>query len=122
MSAQGQQAAPLQAGDLGPLMELIPEGYPESLQEIAFFIFEGLVSQAPDHNREQLADFAVHATEKLVKEYGEMNLYISKKSLFDMRQKYDGIRRDFRGNNYDELAKKYSVTPARIRQIVNGTR
>lgn len=118
MSAQGQQAAPLQTGDLGPLMALIPEGYHDTLKEIAFFIFEELVSQAPDENHERLAGFALNSAEKLSQEYGGSQLYIPNQKVSDMRRKYAAIRRDFRGNNYFELSKKHDVSESRIRQIV----
>jgi len=65
---QNKRATVLQAGDLVPFMALIPVGYPDILQEIALAIFESLVSQEPDYNREQLAASSVNAADKISRE------------------------------------------------------
>lgn len=56
----------------------------------------------------------------LVKEYGGTSVYVFKEDSITKNIRDEKIKKEFNGENYLYLAKKYNLTEQRIRAILNG--
>lgn len=97
-----------------------PVGYPELLEQIGQAIFRKLISF---HLEQQLAQtWAFHLTEAIRTEVGGVQQYIPRGTAYELSLRDKQIWRDFRGNNFHELAHKYKLTEMQVRNIVKRAR
>jgi Mor family transcriptional regulator len=100
------------------------QDYPELIREIATEIFVHLVeSEDTRHLGEAVsARIAFTAGERIRQEFGGTNWYIGKGVQYTCSARDREIFERDRGNNIDELARAYDLTPMRIRQILKRCR
>lgn len=115
----------LTTADTEPLTKLLDAAYPERLREIALSLFAALLDhpQLVDAvGRPLLAELAIMQTERLSSDFGGHNLYMHKGVAYRLTPRNRQMCAEFRGDNYDELADRYGLTPMRVRQIVDTWR
>lgn len=109
---------------LQPLHALLDSAYPESLRTIAEWLFVQLVEDEetePDAERlARLAFLALRQTERLSREAGGCNVYLSRGMRYRESVRDRKMYAQFNGRNYVELAKAYYLTPTRVRQIMDA--
>jgi hypothetical protein len=64
------------------------------------------------------AAIGTEATKSLIKEFGGDTLYLPKKGTLLRKARNRRILKEFSGDNYKELSKKYKLTIYHIRQII----
>lgn len=77
------------------------------------------LDQLSGDQRELAEIVGLEAYRKLVTNYGGCQIYISKLEMTLKKFRNDEIRRNFNGENYRELAKKYNLSAIMIRRIVS---
>lgn len=112
---------------LAPLHALLDPAYPENLRMVAEWLFVQLVEDEPVSEKPTgaarltaLALLALRQTERLSAEIGGMNFYLNKGVRYRASLRDREMFERFRGHNYDELARAYSLTPMRVRQIIGA--
>jgi len=98
---------------------ILDDAYPEVLADIARQIYTSL----REDPRVKLphpvaAEVALSVTEHVRKNIGGVSMYIPRGRAYEASQQDKLIYREFRGDNYHELARKYDLTEMRVRQIV----
>ena len=76
----------------------------------------------PEIYQELVHAVGMEVTLKLGREFGGMSLYLPKIETSLREWRDENIRREFTGANVRQLARKYRLTGARIRQILGGGR
>lgn len=94
------------------------ESTAENLSLIIAIAHEELVASGMDD--EKASDLAVKICDHIRKVCGGAHFYIPKGIALDAALKYNRIWEDFKGNNYEALAKKYDLTVQRIYQITSA--
>lgn len=113
--------------ELAPLHQQMDAAYPENLKQIASVLYAQLVEDAqvpdvamPEARKSELAFAALRLSNRLSAEVGGEALYIAKSVSYlaslrdrEMYKLYQG------GATVQHLAKKYSLSVMRVRQICN---
>lgn len=80
------------------------------------------VSYLPEIYRDVVDKVGIKAALALGEEFGGMSLYLPKIETALRRWRDRNIKVEFDGTNVVKLARKYKVTPSRIRQILDAQR
>lgn len=114
----------LELKQLLPLHALLDSAYPDTLRTIAEWLF---VQSVEDDEAEptperltRLAFLALRQTERLSREEGGRNFYLGRGMRYRESVRDRKMYEQFNGRNYDELARIYYLTPARVRQIMDA--
>ena len=114
----------LELKQLLPLHVLLDSAYPDTLRTIAEWLF---VQSVEDDETEptperltRLAFLALRQTERLSREEGGRNFYLGRGMRYRESVRDRKMYEQFNGRNYDELARIYYLTPARVRQIMDA--
>lgn len=67
---------------------------------------------------DQAKDLAEQLCSRFGEEYGGSDVYVPVGRFWRLRERYASIYRDFTGDNYRELAKKYHLTERWVQRIV----
>ncbi len=107
-----------------PLDELYV-GYSDSMVMIARTIYSELLNQhqksVDNPNRKQrLAKLTVAVMNRLSRELGGDSYYITKTNAMELTERNWAMFNEFNGRNYKELSKKYGMTNAHTRKIINA--
>ncbi len=78
------------------------------------------VSYLPEIYRDVVDKVGLEAALALGEEFGGMSLYLPKIETALRRWRDKNIRTEFDGTNVVKLARKYRITPSRIRQILGA--
>ena len=78
------------------------------------------VSYLPEIYRDVVDKVGLKAALALGEEFGGMSLYLPKIETALRRWRDKNIRTEFDGTNVVKLARKYRITPSRIRQILEA--
>ena len=109
--------------DMAVLEGLFPSGWPEVWGDFARVFYVGLLASkelaAP---RDALARAAIEQVHVLGYQMGGSQPYIPRGAFMEQSRNNELIRREFRGNNYGELATRYDLSVSRIRNIVRPAR
>ena len=109
--------------DMAVLEGLFPSGWPEVWGDFARVFYVGLLASkelaAP---RDALARAAIEQVHVLGYQMGGSQPYIPRGAFMEQSRNNELIRREFRGNNYGELATRYDLSVSRVRSIVNPSR
>ena len=111
------------AADMAVLEGLFPSDWPEVWGDFARVFYVGLLASkelaAP---RDALARAAIEQVHVLGYQMGGSQPYIPRGAFMEQSRNNELIRREFRGNNYGELATRYDLSVSRVRSIVNPSR
>lgn len=107
------------ATQMAVLDRLIPTIWPEVWRDFARVFFVGLVNaQEVKAPIESLARTALEQVLTLGFQLGGTQSYIPAGKHVFQKETAEAIRREFRGNNYGQLAAKYDLTESRVRGII----
>lgn len=106
------------------LDRLMPNKWPEVWADFARVFFVGLINAQSEVNAsvEALARVAIEQVRTLGHQLGGTQPYIPRGAVCAQRETAEAICRDFRGNNYGELAAKHDLTVSRVRNILRENR
>lgn len=106
------------------LDRLMPSIWPEVWADFARVFFVGLINAQSEVNAsvEALARVAIEQVRTLGHQLGGTQPYIPCGAVAARREIAEAICRDFRGNNYGELAAKHGLTESRVRNILRENR
>ena len=111
------------AADMAVLEGLFPSDWPEVWGDFARVFYVGLLASkelaAP---RDALARAAIEQVHVLGYQMGGSQPYIPRGAFMEQSRNNELIRREFRGNNYGELATRYDLSVSRVRSIVYPSR
>lgn len=93
-----------------------PEGYPELLEQMGQIIGAELLTLGLPLAIANAK--ALSITNAIRREVGGQQLYVSKGLEYDLSVRDEEIYSAFRGNNYDDLARRFNLTTVQIRNIV----
>lgn len=114
----------LELKQLQPIHALLDSAYPETLRTIAEWLFVQLVedeeTEPTPERLARLAFLALRQTERLSREEGGRNFYLGRGMRYRESVRDRKMYEQFNGRNYDQLARIYYLTPARVRQIVDA--
>ena len=96
------------AAEAAVLDAQLPAGLTEEMKDVAFCLFEAM------------ANVAVRQLQHLADKKGGKAIYLAKGLAVYLSARDLAMCAEFRGNNYDVLAKKYDLTEMRVRQIVSA--
>lgn len=110
------------AAQMAVLDRLLPSMWPDVWGDFARVFFVGLINaqdeiQAPV---ESLARIAIEQVRTLGYQLGGTQPYIPRGAIAAQQETAASIRRDFRGNNYGELAARHDLTESRVRKILSS--
>ena len=109
--------------DMAVLDGLMPPDWPEVWGDFCRVFYVGLLASkelaAP---REALARAAIEQAHVMGHQLGGSQPYIPRGSVMNQLRNNELIRREFRVNNYGELAARYDLSVSRIRGIVRPRR
>ena len=107
---------------LAPLHALLDPAYPPNLRGIAEILFAQITedSARPGEPPITPALLALRLTERLSSELGGQHLYIGKGVSFHATLRDREMYARYTGNNTAELARRYSISQMRVRQIVGA--
>ncbi|WP_186265046.1 Mor transcription activator family protein [Burkholderia gladioli] len=111
--------------DIEPLERLLDADYPERLREIAVNLYAELLERdelVASLGQVGLAELAIAQTERLSTNVGGHNFYMPKGVSFRLTPRNRQMCAEFRGNNYEDLARRYHLSVMRVRQIVDAWR
>lgn len=80
------------------------------------------LSMLPEEYQETAEVIGVEAFLKLCYHYGGSNLYIPKQDRVTRHIRDSKIKKEFKGGNYKELARKFGLSESHIRKIVGNKR
>lgn len=107
------------AADMAVLDGLLRPDWPDAWCDFARTFFCGLLaSKELEAPRDVMARAAIQQVHILAHQLGGSQLYIPRGTVLGRRDNNDRIRREFRGNNYAELAARYDLSESRIRHVV----
>jgi Mor family transcriptional regulator len=97
----------------------LDDSYPEVLADIARQIHQRLMEDPRVKLPHTVAaEVALSVTENVRKTVGGVSMYIPLGRHYEASKREMDIYRDFKGDNYHELVRKYNLTEMRIRQII----
>jgi Mor family transcriptional regulator len=97
-----------------------PENYPPVLCEMLQFVGQTLVEEGIDVPLARRAAFAT--CERIRREYGGQPIYLTAGHFYELSLREEEIYRKFSGDNYNELASEFGVTPRWVRELVKRAR
>ena len=121
------------AAEAAVLDAQLPAGLTEEMKDVAFCLFEAMAlmddrlgQERPDQGwinvLEAMANVAVRQLQHLADKKGGKAIYLAKGLAVYLSARDLAMCAEFRGNNYDVLAKKYDLTEMRVRQIIATAR
>lgn len=99
-----------------PVLLTFPDGYPELLEQMGQIIGAELLTLGLPLSIANAK--ALSITNAIRREVGGQQLYVSKGLEYDLSLRDEEIYAAFKGNNYDDLARRFSLTTVQIRNIV----
>jgi Mor family transcriptional regulator len=103
-----------------PLMKF-PEDYPEQLEHMGQIIGRELVRHGLDHQSANSKAFEI--LEVIRDEMGGATpFYVPKGLKYELSIREQQMWDDFKGNNYDELGRKYDLCEMQVRNVINKAR
>lgn len=121
------------AAEAAVLDAQLPAGLTEEMRDVAFCLFEAMALM--DHRLgqerpgqgwinvlESMANVAVRQLQHLADKKGGKAIYLAKGLAVYLSARDLQMCADFKGNNYDLLAKRYDLTEMRVRQIIAAWR
>ena len=123
----------MSAAEAAVLDGLLPPGLTPDMRDVALCLFEALVLQDTRAGQkclaeswaQQLGDWAQQVLmqlQHLAEQKGGRALYLAKGVAMHLSARDRAICAKFKGNNYRELARTYSLTEMRVRQIIATAR
>ncbi|WP_076591988.1 Mor transcription activator family protein [Herminiimonas arsenitoxidans] len=98
---------------------MIDDSYPELLADIAREVYSHLkVHPKIKLQHQDAAEIAMSVSEHVRKNIGGVGLYLPKGVHYEASLREQEIYKDFKGDNFHILVRKYGLTEMRIRQIV----
>lgn len=94
-------------------------GYSDSMVLIARTIYAELLNQS-DQQKQLMAKLTVAVMNRLSREIGGESYYITKTDANELTRRNWEMFGEFTGNNYRELSKRYGMSNAHVRKIVNA--
>lgn len=105
--------------DMAVLEGLFPPDFPEVWAEFTRVFFVGLMaSKELAEGIEARARVAIEQAYVMGRQLGGSQPYIPRGARMDQRRNHELIRREFRGNNYGELASRYDLSVSQVRFLV----
>ena len=109
--------------EMAVLEGLFPPALPEVWADFARVFFTGLLAlKELEAGIEARARVAIEQVYVMGHQMGGSQPYIPRGAFMEARRGIESIRREFRGNNYGELATRYDLSVSRIRNIVRPAR
>lgn len=119
----------LTAAEAAVLDAHLPVGLTEEMRDVAWCLFEAMAlmdSRAGAERPDPVWLGVLHATARvataqllhLAQQKGGKAIYLAKGVAMHLSARDMQMCSEFRGNNYDFLARKYDLTEMRVRQIV----
>jgi Mor family transcriptional regulator len=105
--------------DLQPLHDVLPPGLPDTLREIAEWLYLEAVAHLPTLTRDQLAAVALAQAERLSDEMGGTSVYLHRGRTYRLTPRNIEMCRAFKGDNYRALARRYKLSEQQVRNIVD---
>ncbi|OFJ46404.1 hypothetical protein BA896_021870 [Janthinobacterium lividum] len=97
----------------------LDDSYPEVLADIARTIHERLMEDPRIKLAHPIAaEVAMSVAEHVRKNIGGVATYIPRGMSYELTMRDREMWADFKGDNYNELARKYDITEMRARQII----
>lgn len=93
-----------------------PDKYPAPLRSLVISIAESLTRNGLDPQEAERISF--DAADTYRKTHGGETLYIPTGYFWEMHEQHKAMWEAFNGNNYDELAQQYGMTPRQVRRII----
>jgi len=126
MSAVRHMSAP----EAAVLDGMLPPGLTMDMRDMALCLFEAMVLADPRAGQQQLdaawaaqlhawARTACMQLQHLAEQKGGRAIYLAKGVAVHLSARDEEMCKQFRGNNYRELADQYGLTEMRVRQIVD---
>ena len=108
------------SAQLQPLESALPARWPDSWCDLARIFFIGMLN-APGAfaDPKEMAKVAMEQVRVAARQIGGRNTYIPTCVRVELEERDEGVRAEFDGTNYQELAAKHGLTESRIRQIVD---
>ena len=107
--------------DMAILEGLFPPDFPEVWAEFTRVFFVGLMaSKELAEGTEARARIAIEQAYVMGHQMGGSQPYIPRGAHMETRRNHDLIRREFRGNNYGELASRYDLSVSQVRYLVRS--
>ena len=108
---------------MAALDRLIPAIWSDAWGDFARVFFVGLVnSKEIEAPAELLARIAVEQVLTLGYQLGGASVYVPRGAHIAQKETAERICKEFRGNNYIELAVKYGLTESSIRNVINAAK
>jgi hypothetical protein len=109
----------------------LPAGLTETMREVAFCLFAAMALMDSRAGQERpgeswlavlrrMARVALAQLQYLSNEMGGQPAYLAKGVAVFLSERDRRLCAEFRGNNYDKLARQYGLTEMRVRQIVGA--
>jgi hypothetical protein len=109
----------------------LPAGLTETMRDVAYCLYEAMALADARAGQAQpgegwlivlraMARVAVIQLQHLAREIGGQAIYLAKGVVMQLNVRDQQMCAEFRGNNYEELARKYNLTQMRVRQIVDA--
>lgn len=110
------------AAQMAVLDSLFPSVWPDVWGDFARVFFVGLLNAQDEIKApvESLARIAIEQVRTLGYQLGGTQPYIPRGAIAAAQETAASIHRDFRGNNYGELAARHDLTESRVRNILRG--
>lgn len=106
------------AAELAPLLQVLPQSYPEPLVDVSIALYRQLREELPDTPELRAADVAFALTERLSRDLGGQTFYMHKGYHWRHSERDEEIYRKFSGHNYGRLAMEYGLSEPRVRDII----
>ena len=121
----------LTAAEAAVLDAALPAELTEEMRDVAFCLYEAQALEDPRAGQAQpdadwlaalrvMASVAASQLQHLAREKGGRPFYLAKGMAVQLGARDRQMCAEFRGNNYDALARKYDLTEMRVRQILNA--
>ena len=105
--------------EMAVLEGLFPPALPEVWADFARVFFTGLLaSKELEAGIEARARVAIEQVYVMGHQMGGSQPYIPRGAHMETRRNHELIRREFRGNNYGELASRYDLSVSQVRSVV----
>lgn len=120
----------MSAPEAAVLDAMLPPGLTMDMRDMALCLFEAMVLADPRAGQQKLdtewaaqlhtwARTACMQLQHLAEQKGGRAIYLAKGVAVHLSARDEEMCKQFRGNNYRELADQYDLTEMRVRQIVD---
>ncbi|MGH8782092.1 Mor transcription activator family protein [Paraburkholderia sp.] len=93
-----------------------PPDYPELLEHIGQLVYRDLCERGVHPGI--AADMALLVGDSICTEFGGTQIYVPRALTYRLSQRDAEIFREFRGDNFPQLARKYGLSEMQLRNIV----